>query len=146
MRNRAAEVITLNAGESYTIPQGYHTGRGQIIVNTLQDQTDATATPSDIMSGQTAWVNGEKITGTMTVQEARDLTLNPGDSYTVLEGYYTRSALITTTPLRQLIPGTLTADSLSAGKTAWINGQKVVGTGKENENSYHRSRPHGPHC
>lgn len=136
MRNRPAEIITLNAGESYTIPQGYHTGRGQIVVNNLGDQTTGTAVPSDITIGQTAWVNGEMITGTMTVQESRDLTLNAGESYTVLGGYYTRSMVITTPALNQLTPGTVTADSLSAGKIAWVNGRKIVGTGKENLDSY----------
>ncbi len=136
MRNQAEEIITLNAGESYTIPQGYHNGRGQIIVNALADQTNGTATESDITEGQTAWVNGKMITGTMKVQEANDKFLNPGESYNVLSGYYTKNMLITTTPLSQLTPGTVTADSLSAGQIAWVNGRKIVGTGKENQNSY----------
>ncbi len=55
---------TLSAGGSYTIPAGYHNGSGKVTATSLADQTSATATAADILSGKTAYVNGSQITGT----------------------------------------------------------------------------------
>lgn len=66
MTNRGAVTSSLNAGDSYTIPAGYHNGSGKVTANSLSSQTSATATAARIMSGYTAWVNGSKITGTAT--------------------------------------------------------------------------------
>lgn len=64
MRNNGAVSQSLNCGESYTILAGYHNGSGIITANSLVSQTDATATADKIIEGETAWVNGVKITGT----------------------------------------------------------------------------------
>lgn len=51
---------------------------------------DATATATDILSGKTAYVNKEKITGTLPVIESSTLTLNTSSvdyTYTEKEGY-----------------------------------------------------------
>ena len=66
MANNGAVSANLNAGQSYIIPEGYHNGGGKVTANSLASQTSATATASDIASGKTAWVNGNKITGTMS--------------------------------------------------------------------------------
>ena len=67
MPNRGAVSRTLNAGGSYTISAGYHNGGGKVTANSLASQTNATATEAKILSGYTAWVNGNKLTGTVTV-------------------------------------------------------------------------------
>lgn len=67
MPNNGAVNISLNAGGSYTIPRGYHDGNGRIVVNTLASHTPATATAGTILSGYTAWINGLKITGNMSI-------------------------------------------------------------------------------
>ena len=64
MANNGAVNIALNAGESYTIVEGYHNGSGIITANSLESQTQATATAADILQGKTAYVNGSKVTGT----------------------------------------------------------------------------------
>ena len=65
MPNRGAVNQTINAGGSYTIPAGYHNGSGKITASSLSSQTQANATASQILSGRTAWVNGNKVTGNM---------------------------------------------------------------------------------
>ena len=65
MANRGAVTQTLNAGGSYTIPEGYHNGSGKITASSLSSQTQANATAAQILSGRTAWVNGNKVTGNM---------------------------------------------------------------------------------
>jgi hypothetical protein len=69
MANRGAITSNLNAGGSYTIPEGYHNGSGKVTANSLASQTSATATSADIAEGKTAWVNGNKLTGTGKIRE-----------------------------------------------------------------------------
>lgn len=64
MVNRGTVNQTLKAGESYTIPEGYHDGKGVISSDSLASQTQGTASAEDIRNGKTAWVNGNKVTGT----------------------------------------------------------------------------------
>ena len=68
MPNKGAVTASLNCGGSYTIPAGYHNGSGKVTANSLASQTQANATASQILSGKTAWVNGNKITGTATIE------------------------------------------------------------------------------
>ena len=76
MVNRGAVNSSLNAGQSFVIPAGYHNGAGTVAANSLASQTSATATAAQIVSGYTAWVNGTKITGTKSAAlAASDLSL-----------------------------------------------------------------------
>ena len=70
MANSGAINATLNAGQSYTVPAGYHNGSGKVTANSLASQTQATAVAGDILTGKTAWVNGQKLTGTNKGYEA----------------------------------------------------------------------------
>ena len=65
MVNHGAANQTLNAGQSYTIPAGYHNGGGTVTANGLAGQTAGTAVAGDIYPGKTAWVNGGHVTGAM---------------------------------------------------------------------------------
>ena len=95
MVNRGAVSQALNAGGSYTVPSGYHNGGGTVTANSLASQTSATAIASQILSGITAWVNGIKITGSMSNQGAVSQSLTINGTYTVPAGYHNGSGKVT---------------------------------------------------
>jgi len=128
MTNRGAVTNALNAGGSYTIPAGYHNGSGKVTANSLASQTSATATAAQILSGQTAYVNGTKVTGTMANNGAVAKTLNAGGSYTIPAGYHNGSGKVTANSLASQTSATATAAQILTGKTAYVNGTKVTGT------------------
>lgn len=80
MVNRGAVSASLDAGNSYTIPTGYHNGSGKVTANSLASQTSATATASDILNNKTAYVNGSKITGEIPVLATSWNGKNGGDA------------------------------------------------------------------
>lgn len=88
MPNRGAVYKVLNEGETYIVPKGYHDGHGRVRATSLLSQTQATATPTQILSGQTAYVNGEKITGTMPNRGANNIVLPVNGTATIPEGYH----------------------------------------------------------
>lgn len=71
MTNQGAVSKTLNCGETYTIPAGYHDGDGKVKANSLASQTapdsgKSAAGAAQILTGYQAFVNGSKVSGTMT--------------------------------------------------------------------------------
>lgn len=91
MVNNGAKTATLDAGGSYTIPAGYHNGSGKITAKTLASQTAATAAAAEILSGETAWVGGTKVTGTMANNGATGGSIDglTTNSVTIPAGYTT---------------------------------------------------------
>ncbi len=82
MPNQGAVSPTINAGNTYQIPEGYHNGEGKVTGASLSSQTPGTASAGDLISGETAWVNGARITGSL--QTNADKTY-PTDDYNYLE-------------------------------------------------------------
>ena len=60
----------LTAGAAITIPAGKHSGGGNVTAMSLAAQTSANATATQIRRGYTAWVNGQRIVGTLDIQSA----------------------------------------------------------------------------
>lgn len=100
-------------------------------MSTLAQQTQGTATAAQILSGQTAWVNGSKITGSMVNRGTISQSLNAGGTYTIPAGYHNGSGRVTANSLSSQTSGTATAADIAKGKTAWVNGSKITGTHTE---------------
>ena len=137
---------SLRAGDIVTIPTGYYTGEEIIITAaSLQSQTEATAAASQILSGYTAWVNGSKVTGTISSKAAATYTPTTSNQ-TIAAGLYL-SGIQTIEGDSNLVAAniakgksifgvagsytsdaTATAAQILSGKTAYVNGSKVTGT------------------
>lgn len=140
MADNGAVTQNLNAGGSYTIPAGFHNGSGKVNANSLASQTQGTATAAQILSPQTAFVNGSKITGTMVNRNnwsyAVDLR-NSGSSLDIVPqpGYYSGAAPSYTTLAYETIASSLgiTAPKIVTGNTicgvAGTGGNKGYSTG-----------------
>ncbi len=128
MPNNGAVNETLAAGGSYTIPAGYHNGSGKVSAEPMSAQTPGTAQADDILSGETAWVNGTQITGSMPNNNGVSQSLAAGEEYTIPQGYHNGSGKVTADSLSGQTPGTADAGDIVQGETAWVNGQQITGT------------------
>ena len=114
---------------------------GNITANPIQtiyacSSGDGDATAGQILTGKTAWVKGQKITGTMPNRGAVNQTLSAGETYTIPAGYHNGSGKITAASLASQTQATATSGDITSGKTAWVNGVKITGTGKTYNDGY----------
>ena len=86
---------------------------------------------SNLLSGkQLLNQNGEIVTGTMTNRGNVTQSLNAGGSYTIPSGYHAGGGKITANSLSSQTSATATAADIRSGKTAWVNGSRITGTGQ----------------
>lgn len=111
-------------------------------IRTSQQSSSAPAA-AEILSGKVTWANGRKITGSMRNNGATGASnLNAGGSYSIPAGY-TTGGTVTTASLASQTAATATAANISAGKTVWVNGQLITGTGGDNNSFYEQGRTAG---
>ena len=91
------DVLIDLSGDTVTSPVHIASGKighladGSQVTGTGPDTSDATAAAGDIRDGETAYVNGVKITGIVTERDSTDLTAS-GDTVTVPAGIYDAAA------------------------------------------------------
>lgn len=68
--NGATGNQSLNAGSSFLVKKGYHAQDFSVGANSLASQTPGNAGPGAILTGYNAWVNGNKVLGSIPIQGA----------------------------------------------------------------------------
>ena len=91
--------LELNAGQGFTFDAGYHRNDITIYAKDLASQTAGTAAAAEILSGETAWVGGSKITGSMANNGAKTLTIDglTTTSVAIPAGYHNGSGKVSLT-------------------------------------------------
>ena len=77
----------------------------------------------------------EATEGTMPNNPAMDATLNAGQSKVIPAGY-TPGGTVTANSLSSQTPANAVAANLTKGKTAWVKGKQITGTGADNQSFY----------
>lgn len=134
MPDNGAVTKEMTAGETYTIPAGYHNGSGTVTAPTVASETPGTAVAGDIRQGKTAWVDGEQLTGTVPDVEAATPTISfsPAGLITaetqqeagyVAQDTKAASQQLQTQGAQTITPGT-TAQTIQAG--VYLTGAQTV--------------------
>lgn len=77
--------------------------KGILSPRTLEEQTQGNATENTILKDYIAYVNGKQVIGAMTNNGAVEINIQPGESYTVPQGYHNGNGTITAQSTRDYI-------------------------------------------
>ena len=135
---------TLRAGESVTVPRGFHDGSGTVTAVSLAEQTVGDAAPGDIVAGCKSWVRGARITGTLVEREGEQpttgVTISDGLAHVgMLPGAYRKNGRYGTPEIKAPVDVVARAAGLDGTKMLQgyaplgVPGQiPVIDTGAEN--------------
>lgn len=126
--NGAVSPAALNCNGSYAIPAGYHNGSGVVTANSLASQTTVddgktAATAATIRSGYQAWVNGNKISGSMATLTSANFS---GSHSSTVAG--NASNYVTKSSAAGYIASGTSVNTLSAGTSPTISTTAASGT------------------
>ena len=106
----------------------------------LKQLGTTTAEEGDILEGKKAYSKGQLLTGTLPNNGNLTSTIKSGDSYTLKNGFYEESKIKVLT-LAEQTKANATNNKILLGYTAWVNGEKVIGTNK----GYEQGKNDGNH-
>lgn len=126
--NGAVSPAALNCNGSYAIPAGYHNGSGVVTANSLASQTTVddgktAATAATIRSGYQAWVNGNKISGSMATLTSANFS---GSHSSTVAG--AASNYVTKSSAAGYIASGTSVNTLAAGTSPTISTTAATGT------------------
>lgn len=124
--------VTIVAGESYNIPNGINPVSYNVIAKGLSDETPGTATASNILMNETAWVNGEKITGVMPNIGKEEDELLCGETHQISTGYHDGTGFVKAKNLFDQTKASIAAEDLRTGSDCWANGEHIYGNMTDN--------------
>lgn len=128
--------LTSDTAEAADVASGkyFHLKSGERVQGTNSydsDTTDANAAAGDIASGKTAYVNKNKITGSMPVIGAQTIEIDDvSDEISISAGQHdgTGKAKIDATEAQKLIPGNIKSGVQILGVTGSYSGEGVSAT------------------
>ena len=125
--------LTSDTVDASHLSYGYtaHGADGETVTGSCtfdSDTTDADATASEILSGKTAYVNGSKITGSMTNRGGYDIELDDLNGATIPAGYHDGSgtADIDATEKSKIIAGNIKDGVTILGVLGTYTGEGVT--------------------
>jgi len=95
------------------------------------DTSDATATAATILSGETAYVDGKKITGTIPSVPGSTIIPSTSEQTAISAGQYASGNITVDAIPSQYVntsDATATASKIVSGYTAYVNGNKISGS------------------
>ena len=112
----------------------FHLASGQRVQGSCtydSNTTDANATAGEILSGKTAYVNKNKVTGSMTNNGNNNVTVTSKSGTSIAAGYYDGSgkAVIDSTSATNLVAGNIRAGITILGVEGEMTGEDTLTVG-----------------